>query len=185
MSPELLTAIASVGTFVVITASAVAAIVQLRHMQGSNQILALNEFREAFESAEIVAARDALQEIPLRLKDPTVRRQLERGPLPAWIQTVMPAARLYETLGGYVKHRIVKTEIVCDLWSPVIVTAWDLLAPLIVVMRRTRGPALFENFEMLTVLCQEWNARHPSDYPKGLRRLGLADPWAHEDSEGS
>jgi hypothetical protein len=50
MSAEWVTAIGTIGTFVVIAASAVAALVQLRHMRGSNQIAALNELRETMES---------------------------------------------------------------------------------------------------------------------------------------
>ena len=50
MSTELVNTFATLGTFVVIAATAIAAIVQLRHMRGSNQIVALNELREA-ESA--------------------------------------------------------------------------------------------------------------------------------------
>ena len=43
MSAEWFTAIGTLGTFVVITVSAIAALMQLRHMRGSNQIIALNE----------------------------------------------------------------------------------------------------------------------------------------------
>lgn len=52
MSPEWLTAIGTIGTFVVIAALAAAALFQLRHMRGSNQIMALTEVRETVESAD-------------------------------------------------------------------------------------------------------------------------------------
>jgi hypothetical protein len=52
MSLELLNTFATFGTFVVITATAVAALVQLRHARSSNQIAALNELRKAQETPE-------------------------------------------------------------------------------------------------------------------------------------
>jgi hypothetical protein len=57
MSLELVNTFATLGTFSVIAATAIAAIVQLRHMRGSNQIVALNELRETTETAEFRAAQ--------------------------------------------------------------------------------------------------------------------------------
>jgi hypothetical protein len=184
MSLELLTAIASVGTFVVIAITAIAAIVQLHHLRGSNQIAALNEFREAFDSKEFENGRSALPQLADILKDPVARHELLQTPLPAWMQTLQFPARLFETMGGYVKHGIVRAEIVCDLWSPPIIRMWKQLAPAIVIMRRTRGDSLYENFEMLAALCQRWIASHPSTYPRNLPRIAPPDAWAEADARG-
>lgn len=182
MSLELVSAIASVGTFVVIAATAIAAIIQLHHLRGSNQIVALNEFREAFESPELAAARAAMWELAERLKDPAVRRELEGRRLPEWFQKVQFAGRLLETLGGYVKHGIVSEDIVIDLWGAPIQTFWNAMAPAIVVMRRSRGEGLYENFEMLAALTEQWVTRHAgSAYPKNLARIAPPDQWADED----
>ena len=70
MSAEWVTAIATAGTFVVIAASAIAALVQLRHMRGSNQIVALTECRETVESPDFrEAQRFVSYELPKRLQD--------------------------------------------------------------------------------------------------------------------
>jgi hypothetical protein len=42
------------------------------------------------------------------------------------------------------------------MWSPVVLNTWNESAPLIAVMRRTAGPALFDNFEILAVLSKRW-----------------------------
>ena len=71
MSAEWVTAIATLGTFIVIAASAVAALMQLRHMRGSNQIVALTECRETMESETFQNAREfVLMVLPELLKDP-------------------------------------------------------------------------------------------------------------------
>jgi hypothetical protein len=57
MSLELVNTLATFGTFLVIAATAIAAVVQLRHARSSNHIAALNELRETMESPDFVVAR--------------------------------------------------------------------------------------------------------------------------------
>ena len=178
---ELLAALASIGTFVVITASAIAAFVQLRHLGGSNELEALNDFRQNFESPDVQAAQTALPLIQERLKAQSCRLELQQDHVPGWAQPALPACRLFELLGVYVKHRIVSRDVVCDLWAPVVLGFWEDLAPLIVIMRRTRGETLLENFEMLACLCKRWLEVNRSTYPKGLPRIAPPDSWAAQD----
>ena len=81
MSLELVNTLATFGTFFVIAATAIAAIVQLRHARSSNQIAALNELRETMETPEFQAARHFLvTELPVKVQDPAFRYQfLERS----------------------------------------------------------------------------------------------------------
>ncbi len=66
MSLELANTLATFGRFLVIAATAIAAIVQLRHARSSNHIAALNELRETMESADFQAA---LRFVTAELKD--------------------------------------------------------------------------------------------------------------------
>ncbi len=77
MSLELVNTFATLGTFVVIAATAIAAVVQLRHMRGSNQITALNELRETMETPDFQATSHFVgSELPAKLRDPAFRYQL-------------------------------------------------------------------------------------------------------------
>jgi hypothetical protein len=77
MSLEFVNTFATLGTFVVIAATAIAAIVQLRHMRGSNQITALNELRETMETPDFQAASHfVVTELPAKLRDPAFRYEL-------------------------------------------------------------------------------------------------------------
>jgi 23S rRNA G2069 N7-methylase RlmK/C1962 C5-methylase RlmI len=49
MTLEFLNTFASFGTFAVIAATAIAALVQLRHARSSNQIAAMNELQEVYQ----------------------------------------------------------------------------------------------------------------------------------------
>jgi hypothetical protein len=180
MSPEWLTAIGTIGTFVVIAASAIAALMQLRHMRGSNQIIALNEVRETIESAEFQAAESfVVRELPERLKDPSVRAALLMPFFPAEFQPVRTVANFFETFGALVKNGIIDPRIACDLWGGVTIRAWDALAPVTTDRRTLPGwSAVWENFEYLTVLSNRFYAAHPDGaYPKEMERLPLPELW--------
>jgi hypothetical protein len=78
MSLELVNTLATFGTFVVIAATAIAAIVQLRHARSSNQIAALNELRETMESPDFREAQHFIQtQLSAKLQDPAFRYQAD------------------------------------------------------------------------------------------------------------
>ena len=189
MSLELVNTLATFGTFVVIAATAIAAIVQLRHARSSNQIVALNELREMMEAPEFVAAFEFIStELSSKLQDSSFRHQwndrsarTDEGKRPIGkIRTIM---NYYEGMGVLVKTGLVDRELALDMWSEVIIGAWDNLAPF-TVMGRRRQRDLCENFEYLTVLAQDFLAAHPKGtYPSGVRRIDLKDEWLEADKQ--
>jgi hypothetical protein len=181
MSLELWSAVASTATFAVLATTAIVAVIQLHHIRGSNQVTALNEFREALESPQYRAAVIVALDLAKRINDPVVRRDLEADTFPEWLQPMAYLLRLFETLGTYVKQGIVSQRIVFDLWQSPFVDNWERLAPAIVVMRRKEGPAFMENFEMLACLAARWKQRNPTRYPKHLPRIAPQDRWLEED----
>jgi hypothetical protein len=182
VSLELWSTIASVGTFVVITATAIAAVIQLYHLRTSNQITILNDFRRAIEEPEFRSALEFLRVLPETMGDRAFRAALASNPLPESVYPLLRVGRLYESLGTYVNRGMLDADLVCDLWAPVVMSTWALMADAIVVMRRTRGPEMLENFEYLANICQRYWTRNPSVYPRGLPRIAPADKWAAEDT---
>jgi hypothetical protein len=113
MSLELVNTLATFGTFVVIAATAIAAIVQLRHARSSNHIAALNELRETQEAPEFQAAQHFVNTgLPAKLQDPAFRYQIvvpsartdETRPL---ISSVHAIGNYYEGMGVLVKTGLV------------------------------------------------------------------------------
>jgi hypothetical protein len=179
---ELWSTIASVGTFFVISATAIAAVIQLRHMRASNQIAILNDFRVATEDPEFRTAMQFVSTLPSKVVDRDFRALLESNPLPVEVYAMNRVGRLYELFGFYVNRGILDADMVCDLWAPVVRGAWDDMADAIVVMRRARGPELLENFEYLALLSGRYLERSESVYPKNLPRIAPADKWAAQDA---
>ncbi len=173
MSAEWVTAIATMGTFVVIAASAIAALMQLRHMRGSNQIVALTECRETLESAEFRDAQRFVSfELPKRLTDPSECVRAATLPFVDEYQAIGTVANFFESMGLFVKAGIIDREIACDFWSFVVLRNWNALAPVTTYVRHVVATdSLWENFEYMAVLSEEYIQRRPSSFPDDMRRM--------------
>jgi len=80
MSLELLSAVASVGTFVVILATAIAAVLQLRQQRAGNKIAYIQSFYSGYEGPELRPAFDFVRyELSEKLKDSQFRNDLRPG----------------------------------------------------------------------------------------------------------
>jgi Domain of unknown function (DUF4760) len=190
MSLELVNTLATFGTFVVIAATAIAAIVQLRHARSSNHIAALNELRETMETPEFQTADHFVQtQLATKLQDPAFRYQIavssartdEMRPLFAMIRAI---GNFYEGIGVLVKTGLVDRELVFQIYTDQVLGAWNGLEPIAAIARRRVGNAAWENFEYLTVLAQDWAAAHPKGtYPAGVRRIEVKDEWLQADKQ--
>lgn len=190
MSLELVNTLATLGTFVVIAATAIAAIVQLSHARSSNQIAALNELRETMETPDFqVAQQFVMAGLQACVRDPAFRHQyFDRSARTdeGWLQIakINRVGNFFETLGTLVKAGMVDRELTLDVLSGTIAQGWALLAPITAIARRREGSGLWENFEYVTVLSQDWLAAHPNGtYPAGLRRIDLKDEWLEADRQ--
>lgn len=179
MTLEIVNAVASVGTLLVIAATAVAALIQLRHTRGTNQIVALTECREVLESDSFAAAMRFVQrELPQRLDDAEFRKRLKVTPLDADLRHINVVGNFFESMGSFVKHDIIDAKVACDLWSGVVLAAWKALLPVLAIWRRTDGQVLWENFEYLATLSEDFFERNPlGTYPHGVRRLAVIDKY--------
>jgi hypothetical protein len=84
----------------------------------------------------------------------------------------------FEELGILVKRGMVDTSIFLDRYSYVILRTWKLVVPVIALVREASGvPSLWENFEYLAVLSEDWMKQYPSSYPRGVRRMQVTNPW--------
>ena len=186
MSHEWLTAIGTLGTFVVIAASAIAALMQLRHMRAGNQIVALNEIRETLQSPTFQEAFLLIRDLPQRLKDPAIRATFSGRDFPVEHQRLRMLANFFEHVGTLVKNGIIDAEIAADLWGGVVLRSWYALAPIIANRRIITGQsALWVNFEFLAVVSESFSSRHPSGtFPRGLRRMPEPERWPEPPFDG-
>lgn len=178
MNAEWVTAIATAGTFVVIAASAIAALLQLRHMRSGNQIAAYNECRETMDS---VTFRDALYfirtKLPERLTDAAACEAIVRGGLAGEYGDIRLVANLFESMRLFVRTGMMDQRIACQLWSGIVLNVWNVLRPLTAVIRANISEGVWINFEYMAVLSKRYIAQFPNgEYPAGVERLPLDEP---------
>jgi hypothetical protein len=180
MSAEYLSAYAAVGTFIVVAITALAALIQLQHIRGANQLTGLLNLAQAWRGEDVQFANRFIHtELPERLRDPAYRAEL-MGPNPdRRSHKELVVADMLEQTGSYVKYGMISSPQLLDIASGYIPLMWDALKP-VVAMRRvaTNSASTYENFEYLAVLEQDFSAKHEDgNYPRGVRRLMTEAEW--------
>jgi hypothetical protein len=172
----ILSAFAETGTLIVILASVLAALIQLRHIRAGNQLQALLSLERDFRAPELQSALGYVQErLPLRLDDPGYRRELEAiGFIDPVAHPEMIACNWLNEMGTLVKRGLVSEATFMDLFARLIVP----------IMRRTRGQAQYHDFEYLAMRAAAWLERNPhGTSPRAFPRGPLADRWLEIDRQ--
>lgn len=184
MSLEVWGTIAAFGTFIVIAATAIAALVQLRHLRANNQIAAITTLQNTIRSREFQRARRFVrEELSAKLEDPSFRDELTKVPIGDAAHELLFLGNLYEELGMFVKRGIIDSAIACDFWSALVAGDWRQVAPAIAIVRRSQGQSVWENFELMKDVALEWFAKYPNGvYPRSRRRTPLEDVWLAADT---
>lgn len=184
MSLELLNAVAAIGTFVVIAASAVAALIQLRHMSAGNQLDAVLSLERDFRGPEIQDSLRYVQtELPDRLRDDSYRRELvEIGFVDSRTHLELVACNWFNAMGTLLKNGLVSERTFMDLFGRLIVYYWGQLVPVVALMRRNRGATQYHDFEYIACRARVWLERFPSGtFPAKIKREKLIDPFIEGD----
>jgi hypothetical protein len=179
VSQETLNTVASIGTFIVITATAVAAIIQLRHLRAQNQLTGLLTVLARVEDPQFNEWVDSAREmLKSRMPDPQYRRAILDGSYERRGNPWLNLANSYDWVGSLVKHKLIPEESLLDVYSGRVIDAWEIVEEVVPLVRRRGGPSVWENFEYLVVRAHRWNARHPQGaYPKGALRLQNDITW--------
>lgn len=184
MSPELLTAIATLGTVVVIGASAIAALIQLRHMRASNELEAVLSLQRDFQSPEVQSALHYVQDqLSVHLEEERYREELAAiGFISVDRHPELIACNWFTQMGTFLKHGLITEHTLMELYARLVRYYWKELAPAIAIMRRKRGDGQYSEFEYLALRANAWLERHAQGaFPRGMVRSPLPDPWRESD----
>lgn len=174
MTAEWVTALGTIVTAVVIAASAGAALMQLRHMRKSNEIDIVERWSEVVASDRFQHARwFVAHDVPALLADPERVRALQWDPFPPELAPVRIICNHFEVVGSFVRFGSVDAFVTCELWAVIVLECWRAIAPITALMRRRyQANGIWENFEYLAVLSEDYLAKHASEnYPRSVRRM--------------
>jgi hypothetical protein len=183
---DLVGALAQVFTAIVISATAIAALVQLRHMRGSNQIATMARFETLDTSPEVEASKQfVLGELDQRMQDPVFRSDLEANSLRGDARKLLPVLNLFEQMGNYVRHGYIDRDFVLDQYSGQITTCWEKMKSALPYVRAAQGASVGVWFEYLAALSEEYFSEHrDSDYPNNVRRMRVDSTFFDADHTG-
>lgn len=182
MPLELVNTIAALTTAIVITATAIAALVQLRHLRAGNQIAGFLTLRNMLDDeahqrawALLVREGDVSNDEGYRayVKAVVARRPTSGQERYADIYAaILLMGNAFEVIGTLVRNGIVDRGMFLQQYAGPNITSWSRLEPYIALLRAERhDDAIFEDFEYMTVLSRAYIEKRPSEYPVGAPRL--------------
>jgi hypothetical protein len=183
MSLETWTTVAAVGTFIVITVTAVAAFIQLHHLRASNQLSAMLKLLELEQSPALEERFHFVRtQLAAKMRDPDFLASLDETPVDRTLHPERHVIAWFEHIGAWMKNGLIDEETYLEYASPIITRYWQLLAPTVQRIRRTREPWLLEDFEYLAARATRWIVRHPAgNYSKSTSRMERVDMPADDE----
>jgi|SRR5215469_4174720 len=192
MSLDFINSVAPLLTVVIVAATAIAALVQLKHMRAGNQITAMLSIGEEFSGKLFADAANLLRaKLNAAMEDP-VYREYEAamsagGPAPQVGPDYVELRRAgiivgnaFEELGILVKRGVIDRDMFLDRYCWLIYNNWKRMEQVTALGRARLGTALpWENFEYIAVLSEDWMAKNEKigTYPRGVRRMDLKLRW--------
>jgi hypothetical protein len=177
MSMEAWTTVAAVGTFVVITITAIAAFIQLHHLRASNQLSAMLKLLELEQSAALEDRFHFVRtQLAAKMRDPDFQTSLDEQPIDRTLHPERHVIAWFEHIGAWMKNGLIDEQAYLEYASPIITQYWTLLAPTVRLIRRTRDAWVLEDFEYLAARAKRWIETHPlGRYPKNTSRMEAID----------
>jgi Domain of unknown function (DUF4760) len=182
MTAEYLSAIASIGTLIVVIITAVAALRQLGTMHNSNQVAALSAMAQRWESDSIVESMAFLfGKMPQFMEDPAFRAQFTTPAVGPQARPALAVLNFFEEMGLYVRLGILGESAALGLYMTIVLDVWRAASPAIAIIRRSH-PA-YGSFEYLATRARRrlQSLGSPDNYPAGVPRMPLEDVWLAAD----
>jgi hypothetical protein len=181
MSLELVNTIAALSTTAVITATAVAALAQLRHLRAGNQIAGFLTLRTMLDDESHQQALALLQREGDLTRDEAFRAYAaavfagtaaDHERFRALRAAVGMLGNSFEVMGTLVRNGVVDRRMFLEQYCGTINGMWRRLEHYIAMEREIQhDDGIWEDFEYLAALSAAFIAEHPSVYPHGVPRL--------------
>jgi len=181
MSWEALTAIASLITAIVIAATAIIAVVQIRHLRTANQLSAALSLYQEVDQVELRKARTFVAtELEESVRDPAFREELVSGKFDRDLHPEIRLGNYWEKFGLLMRTGLIDRKLFLDWGSASCLDCWKELRP-VTKLIRVQTPEVWRDFEYLARLSAthlDSIQQHPLPQPKwreGLEELDIRE----------
>ncbi|MBV9103414.1 MAG: hypothetical protein JO060_07465 [Candidatus Eremiobacteraeota bacterium] len=133
LSPEVIAAIGSIASALILAIATIAAIVQLRHLRWATQLQGFLALFDRFNSPEMIEARNFC--LAQDFTDPSAVAALMEGGID---RRVLMAGNYFHELGSLIRTGVLDR----DLFAPIFYNApqmWEKLAPVAEAISKVRG----------------------------------------------
>lgn len=186
MNWDELSAISTFFTMIIIAASAIAAVIQLRHMRAGNAITGFLGFMDRWASPEARAITNYVfsEELQKKIADPAYRQEILSTRMVDRLRNPeFQFLDVWESLGMFVKLGYFAEDAVMESGGGVALRAWEALMPVVALSRQALGPQMFDNFEYVVSRARLWEAKYPDGYwPHRTPHLATQVPGAASDA---
>lgn len=188
MTWEAVSALAAVFTGVIIAATVLVGIRQLRltqetleHLRRATQLEGAMKINADLNSPEFHESQlFILNDLARCMEDPAFRATVKlAGMADTQLHKELIVMRAYERVGVYVRYGLIDGAVIYDYSLAVIIGTWEELADVTAIHRESLGPAMWENYEFLYEDGKAWQQRtnrtkHLRKYVPHWSRLGRA-----------
>ncbi len=181
---DVITTVCNIGTLAVLVAGALAAVIQMRHVRAGNELQAVLAIERGFAESELQVAFLYVQnELPQHITRSAYRRELvARGFIDARAHPEMAVCNWFNDIGTMIAGGFINEDVFFASFARLVHYYWQLLVPVIALLRRERGDDQYANFEFLAYRAQRWLARRVTE-PRTARahRMPIHDPWSERN----
>jgi len=165
-------AVVSTVTMLVVAGTAFAALRQIRHLRAQTTLAGMLKVLDDWRDPEFQRIMSYVRnELPQKVQDPAFLTELDHALDPVKHPEISICA-WFEQIGSYMKHGLLDERIMMDVASSSTNTMWQALQPVVERMRRTRGDALWENFEYMAARGVLFQRAYPNGcYPRNTPRM--------------
>jgi hypothetical protein len=156
MTSEGITAASAAITTLVIAATAIAAVIQIRQLKLATQLEGYLALHREFGSPEMYAIRQYVaNELPKRLLDQKYRDELESGTAFAATHPELVLGNFWEKVGTLVSTGLLAPNLYLETGAYRVIEAWDQLSD-VIALRRKKEPLQWAGFDHIVGLSREY-----------------------------
>jgi len=156
VTSEGITAASAAITTLVIAATAIAAVVQIRQLKLATQLEGYLALHREFGSTEMYAIREYVaNELPKRLLDGKYREELESGAAFSGTHPELVLGNFWEKVGTLVSTGLLAPNLYLETGAYRVIEAWDQLSD-VIALRRKKEPLQWSGFDHIVRISREY-----------------------------
>lgn len=163
MNWEIVSAVSTVLTTIIIAATAIAAVSQIRQLRLSTQLEGLLALHREFNAPDMGQVRAYVKDdLPALLRDERYRQSLLAGDTNTHAHKEFVLCNYWEKIGSLVREGVLDPDLYLDIGAYRCIEHWEQLRPAIELVRKAE-PLQWESFDYMVGLSRDYLKRRGAE----------------------